>query len=214
MQRHTYLHLPHKFFTPSPPLLSKFGYVPSDGDILLSRVRTTGIVEESYTIDEANFVIIDVGGQRNERKKWIHCFEDVNAIIFVAALSEYDQKLFEDSSQNRMVEALMLFGEMCNSRWFERTDMILFLNKVDLFRNKVGVVDISSVEDFADYKGGASEEAGVNYFLDAFVQKNEANKDIYSHVTCATDSDNVKVVFEACRDIILKKNLEDSGFMS
>ena len=168
-------------------------------------------MEESYIIDEAKFVIIDVGGQRNERKKWIHCFEDVNAIIFVAALSEYDQKLFEDSSQNRMIEALMLFSEMCNSRWFEQTDMILFLNKVDLFGEKVGVVDISSVEDFKEYTGGADVDKGVEYFLDLFVSKNEANKDIYSHVTCATNTDNVKFVFNAVVAMILEQNLKSSG---
>jgi hypothetical protein len=76
--------------------IAQFDYTPSDQDILLSRVRTTGIVEERYEIEGVVFEIIDVGGQRNERKKWIHCFEDVNAIIYVAALSEYDQHLFED----------------------------------------------------------------------------------------------------------------------
>ena len=86
--------------------------------------------------------------QRNERKKWIHCFEDVNAIIYVAALSEYDQTLFEDKRQNRMIEALTLFGEMCNSPWFETTDMILFLNKCDLFEEKIMRVPINSVPEF------------------------------------------------------------------
>ena len=52
------------------------------------------------------FEMYDVGGQRNERKKWIHCFEGVTAVIFVAAISEYDQKLFEDASTNRMVGLL------------------------------------------------------------------------------------------------------------
>jgi len=64
--------------------ITKPDYVPTDSDILLSRVRTTGIVEEQYRIEGVTFEIIDVGGQRNERKKWIHCFEDVNAIIYVA----------------------------------------------------------------------------------------------------------------------------------
>jgi hypothetical protein len=49
------------------------------------------LYQEAYVIHNVNFVIIDVGGQRNERKKWIHCFDSVNAVIFVAALSEYDQ---------------------------------------------------------------------------------------------------------------------------
>jgi GTPase SAR1 family protein len=194
--------------------ISAFGYVPPDEDILISRVRTTGIVEESYDIDGVNFVIIDVGGQRNERKKWIHCFEDVNAIIYVAALSEYDQQLFEDSSCNRMVESLTLFGEMCNSRWFERTDMILFLNKCDLFAEKIKKVSIASIKEFSDFDGQAFDyDSGVQYFLDDFMKRNTVDKTIFFHVTCATDSTNVRVVFDACRDIILKKNLEDSGFM-
>ena len=60
--------------------------------------------------------MFDVGGQRNERKKWIHCFDGVQAIIFVAAISEYDQALFEDRETNRMTEALNLFAEIANSR--------------------------------------------------------------------------------------------------
>lgn len=78
-------------------------YLPSDNDILMVRVRTSGIVTERYIIDDTVFEMYDVGGQRNERKKWIHCFEGVTAVIFIAALSEYDQQLFEDVSQNRMV---------------------------------------------------------------------------------------------------------------
>lgn len=54
-----------------------------------------------YEIDGSTFEMYDVGGQRNERKKWIHCFDNVTAVIFVAALSEYDQCLFEDASTNR-----------------------------------------------------------------------------------------------------------------
>ena len=94
-----------------------------------ARVRTSGIVEEKYMIDGVNFRMYDVGGQRNERKKWIHCFDEVTAVIFVAAMNEYDQVLYEDATQNRMNEAVILFDEICNSQFFTRTSMILFLNK-------------------------------------------------------------------------------------
>ena len=87
-------------------LLASPGYLPTDEDILASRVRTCGIVEETYVIENVEFIIIDVGGQRNERKKWIHCFDNVNALIFVAALSEFDQMMFEDETQNRMIDTL------------------------------------------------------------------------------------------------------------
>ena len=85
-------------------------YLPDKDDILYSRVRTSGIVTERYIIDGTTFEMYDVGGQRNERKKWIHCFEGVTAVIFVAAISEYDQKLFEDASTNRMVLNYDLFA--------------------------------------------------------------------------------------------------------
>lgn len=52
-------------------------------------------------IELMNCSMFDVGGQRSERKKWIHCFENVTSIIFCVALSEYDQVLLEESSQVR-----------------------------------------------------------------------------------------------------------------
>lgn len=195
--------------------ISAEGYVPSDEDILASRVRTCGIVEETYIIENVEFVIIDVGGQRNERKKWIHCFDNVNAVIFVAALSEYDQMMFEDETQNRMVDTLCLFDSICNSRWFQKTAMILFLNKRDLFAKKIVKKDISTVSEWSDYAGHPHDyDDGIKYFLQKFLQKNQQkSKNIYTHVTCATDTENVKVVIDASKDIILRFNLEASGFM-
>ena len=52
--------------------------------------------------------MFDVGGQRSERKKWIHCFENVTSIIFCVALSEYDQVLLEESSQVRLPKVFPL----------------------------------------------------------------------------------------------------------
>jgi len=106
--------------------------MPSDQDVLRSRVKTTGITETTFQIGELKYRMFDVGGQRSERKKWIHCFENVTAIVFLVAISEYDQMLYEDESINRMQEALVLFDSICNSRWFVRTSIILFLNKVSL----------------------------------------------------------------------------------
>jgi len=95
-------------------------YIPSEQDVLRSRVRTTGIVESNFVIDGNHFKMMDVGGQRNERKKWLHCFSGVTAILFVVALHEYDQVLFEDEETNRMVEALNLFDEICNYKVFKK----------------------------------------------------------------------------------------------
>lgn len=74
------------------------GYLPTDQDILRSRVKTTGITETTFTVGELIYKLFDVGGQRSERKKWIHCFENVTALVFLVSLSEYDQMLYEDES--------------------------------------------------------------------------------------------------------------------
>ena len=107
-----------KYYFENIDRIKQPNYLANQQDILLSRVRTSGIVTERYEIDGSQFEMYDVGGQRNERKKWIHCFDDVTAVIFVAALSEYDQRLFEDANTNRMTEAIDLFDEIANNRYF------------------------------------------------------------------------------------------------
>lgn len=196
--------------------IMKDSYIATQQDMLLARVRTSGIVTEKYVIDGKNFEMYDVGGQRNERKKWIHCFDDVTAVIFVAALSEYDQVLFEDSSTNRMTEAVQLFDEICNNRYFTGSNMILFLNKRDLFEEKIEHVHIGDQEAFKDFQTPLGDpdyyDAGVKYFLEKFLVKNtNPERQIYNHVTCATDSKNVEIVFNSCKDIILRGNLAEAG---
>lgn len=188
-------------------------YIPTYQDILHVRARTTGIVETTFVIQNNKFKMFDVGGQRNERKKWIHCFEKVNALIFVAAINEYDQKLYEDGVTNRIYEALELFGEICNSRWFRETSMILFLNKRDLFREKIAKVDLKGT--FDDYDGGADYDRAVAFLTDKFLKKNDFSdrKQVYVHVTCATDSQNIQFTFNAVKDIILKDRLKECGLL-
>ncbi|KHJ84352.1 g-protein alpha subunit [Oesophagostomum dentatum] len=97
-----------KYFLDDLERLGEATYQPTEQDILRTRVKTTGIVEVHFTFKNLNFKLFDVGGQRSERKKWIHCFEDVTAIIFCVAMSEYDQVLHEDETT---VSRLSIFFE-------------------------------------------------------------------------------------------------------
>eukprot|EP01103_Thecamoeba_quadrilineata_P008664 TRINITY_DN183_c0_g2_i1.p1 TRINITY_DN183_c0_g2~~TRINITY_DN183_c0_g2_i1.p1 ORF type:complete len:276 (+),score=58.04 TRINITY_DN183_c0_g2_i1:58-828(+) len=92
--------------------ISENGFVPTEQDVLRCRTRTTGVTEICFPVQDVKFRMVDVGGQRSERKKWIMCFQDVTAVLFCVAMSEYDLKLFEDDSVIRMHESLMLFEEI------------------------------------------------------------------------------------------------------
>ena len=86
----------------------------------------------------------DVGGQRSKWRKQIDCFDNVDAVIFVAALSEYDQTVAEAKTTNRMVESLELFCFVCNNQAFRNASIVLFLNKKDVFAEKILYSDIQA----------------------------------------------------------------------
>jgi len=184
-------------------------YSPTPEDILRARLRTSGIVERMFKINNVDFKFLDVGGQRNERRKWIHCFEAVTAVIFLTAISEYDQVLYEDEKVNRLHESLQVFESICNNKYFTDTAMILFLNKVDLFQEKIKRVSLKTC--FEDYDGDNSFDDAAKFIEEKFLEQNNQPKLIFTHLTCATDTKNVQKVFDACRLVILKENLEKLG---
>ncbi|KAF2304264.1 hypothetical protein GH714_029005 [Hevea brasiliensis] len=113
------------YFMENLQRLSDPNYIPTKEDVLYARVRTTGVVEIQFSPVGENkrsgevYRLFDVGGQRNERRKWIHLFEGVTAVIFCAAISEYDQTLFEDENKNRMMETKELFEWVLKQPCFE-----------------------------------------------------------------------------------------------
>uniref|UniRef100_A0A0K0F2N3 Guanine nucleotide-binding protein G(i) subunit alpha-1 (inferred by orthology to a human protein) n=1 Tax=Strongyloides venezuelensis TaxID=75913 RepID=A0A0K0F2N3_STRVS len=191
--------------------ISRPGYVPSIDDILRTRVKTTGIVETSFDYKNLHFQMIDVGGQRSERKKWIHCFENVTAIIFFVALSEYDMMLAEEDV-NRMAESMRLFDSISNNRWFYDTSIILFLNKKDIFEEKIKRSPLTKC--FPEYKGSNTYEEAAAYIqlqFENITKRKDSHKETYTHFTCATDTNNVRFVFDAVTDIVMNDNLRQCG---
>ncbi|KAJ3131193.1 hypothetical protein HK100_006667 [Physocladia obscura] len=126
-------------------------YIPTNQDILASRVMTSGVSETQVIIRGTVFRVFDVGGQRNERRKWIHVFDNVNAIFFLVDLSAFNQVTVEDSKINRIVESLTVFSFICNHLGFKKTAIIIFMNKMDLLKEKL---EESMVADyFPEFRG-------------------------------------------------------------
>ncbi|KZV77441.1 heterotrimeric G protein alpha subunit 4 [Peniophora sp. CONT] len=188
-------------------------YIPTEQDIVHCRARTIGITETLFQLRDHEMLMVDVGGQKSERRKWIHCFQDVTSILFLVSLSGYDQCLVEDKDANQMQDAMTIWDSICHSQWFKQTSIILFLNKNDLFENKVKHSDIKNF--FPDYDGEAGDAAaGRDYFKKRFArlaQKAGRSKEreIYIHTTTATDTALLRVVMAAVEGaIVLRRNLE------
>jgi len=199
-----------RYFLKNIDRISQSDYIPTDQDILRCRLRTTGITQTVFKINDLEYRVVDVGGQRTERKKWIHCFDDVNAIIFLVAISGYDQTLWEDNKTNQMYEALLLFDSISNSKWFCNTPIILFLNKIDLFRKKIKYSPVSHY--FPDFTGNNEnfEETSL-YFKNRFESLRRNKKQhIYSHFTFATDTTSMRKIMNTITSGIITSNLKRS----
>ena len=187
-------------------------YTPNKQDVLCSRVQTTGIVETTFKSDNITYHLCDVGGQRSERRKWLHCFDDAKAVLFVASLSEYNMTLIEDGTTNRMKESLNLFQAICYNKFFDKASTILFLNKVDLFTEKINNSTQHLRLFFPKYTGPDHDvPAAQAFILKQFLDRNSQrqNKLIYSHYTTATDTNNIRIVFKVVLETIVCQLLEE-----
>lgn len=201
------------YFLDNIERISSPDYTPTIQDVLRARIKTTGISETRFRMGSSSPIcMIDVGGQISERKKWIHCFDSVSAIVFCVALSEYDQVLLEDPNQSRMLDSFLLFQSVINSHWFRSTVIILFLNKIDLFKKKIKTSPLSQY--FEDYQGPPDDYQEAATFLQKkFLALNHAHLPIYTHWTCATDTRQIETVFAAVRETILRKALKETGIL-
>uniref|UniRef100_S4RQ31 Guanine nucleotide-binding protein subunit alpha n=1 Tax=Petromyzon marinus TaxID=7757 RepID=S4RQ31_PETMA len=199
-----------KYYLNDLARISAVNYLPTQQDILRVRIPTTGIIEYPFDLENIIFRMVDVGGQRSERRKWIHCFENVTSIMFLVALSEYDQVLVESDSENRMEESKALFRTIITYPWFQNSSVILFLNKKDLLEEKI--IHSHLVDYFPDFdvRNQFDPQAAREFILRMFVELNpDTEKVIYSHFTCATDTENIRFVFAAVKDAILQLNLKE-----
>jgi GTPase SAR1 family protein len=189
-------------------------WIPSHEDLLRCRVRTTGIIEEKYIANNRNILMLDVGGQRSERKKWMHCFSAVTGILFVAALSEYDQNLFEDDKTNRIAESLRLFENIVNNAYFDKTTIILFLNKKDLFLEKIER-KIPLTIAFPEYTGDNSYDDAYAFIKRKFLDQRlptTKQSEIVVHATQATDCNIMTKIMGAVIEAVIERRLAELNY--
>lgn len=158
---------------------------------------------------------IDIQCQTSQRRKWIHCFDSfdsITAIIFVASLSCYDEVTYNgDREVNMMTHQLELFDEVVNDRFLSDAVVLLFLNKKDLFADKIKQVPLSICDSFGAYHGEpGSFDQTTRYIRDAFISL-EPRRRIYVHYTCATDRDDINRRINEVEHIVNETRLMSAG---
>jgi guanine nucleotide-binding protein subunit alpha len=198
---------------------SEEDYEPTSEDVIRAKLRTTGVTEVSFEIGNQEYNLIDIGGQRSERRKWLHCFETVHIIIYMIAINEYDMVLEEDGNTNRFEEALKLFQLLTSTQWLRHIPCVLIMNKTDLFKEEI--VNRPLEENFPEYQDFLKEKNGLvnsedQYKLGLEFMRQKCSKyfegrNLYVIETCAIDKEDCDKVFRIIRREMIEKAMCLSG---
>ncbi|TCD68291.1 hypothetical protein EIP91_011150 [Steccherinum ochraceum] len=199
-------------------------YFPTDEDVLKARLKTTGVVEHTFTMGKnsefrgVDWKIYDVGGARHQRNAWAPYFDDVNAIIFLAPISAFDQVLAEDPRINRLEDSLHLWNNVVSNALLANVNIILFLNKCDLLKAKLES-GVRLVHHMPGYRDRPNDYDSVStYFRHKFGAVHQSNspnrsRELFIHLTSVTDTRRTRVIIYNVRDMILSGNLRSSALM-
>ena len=186
------------------------GFVPTEEDIVMARKRTTGVVVTELDYGGVHWSCVDVGGQRSERRKWLNCFDNVKAIIYVVNLAGYCKVLFEDKAVNRMHESLNLFEATMSNPLFASTPVFVFLNKKDLFEQLIRDRNIDCC--FPEYGGGNDLHSCIEFISEEYQRRlpPSAPKPTFLLLAARMKKD-VQYCFEEVKDILLDQHKKTIG---
>ncbi|KAG8215659.1 G-protein alpha subunit [Butyriboletus roseoflavus] len=208
------VHMEHSagFFLNDIIRIGKPGWTPGIDDIVRARLKTVGVEEHRFAVEESSeWYIYDVGGSRGSRHRWVPYFDDVQAIIFLAPLV-FNQVLDEDKRINRLEDSVGLWKKVCASPLLAHANIILFLNKMDILEStlKSGV----RVQTYVPSYGSNSNEPEhvVKYFREKFRayhgRLSPKQRAFFCHETSAIDTKATQSVLSGVREGILRGHLE------
>jgi len=195
------------------------GFQPTDADMLRARQRTTGTQQTMFEIGKYAWTIVDVGGQKPERAKWEAVLDEgLNAVIFFVALDEYNMASVEEQGRTKMQIAIETFEEMASNPKTKDLTVLLFLNKIDLFRKKINTQrDFEAFQKvFPSFPDVQKPEVAANFLVNLFSTKfckasGRPRDDFRVHITCALDTDAMDQVFKAVKESLFVTRMNLSG---
>ncbi|KAF8995481.1 guanine nucleotide binding protein, alpha subunit [Cyathus striatus] len=204
------------FFLDSLERVTSLRYVPSDDDILRARLKTLGVSEHRFRLKAGNMVghdwrVFDVGGARSLRAAWAPYFDDMDAIIFLAPISCFDQVLVEDSSVNRLEDSILLWKSVVSNPLLRNTQTVLFLNKIDIFKAK-----LEAGIKFGDYViSYGSRPNDYEHAANSALHKqcSPLPRVFYCHFTTVTDVKSTHHILGNVKDMVIRQNLANSSLV-
>ena len=188
-------------------------YIPNDQYILNIRIRTTGISNLKFKVNDIKTELFDVGGQVSERKRWELTFSNVNILLFVCSLSDYDQLMFEDLNKNRSLDSIEVFERILQVQHFQNIPIFLLLNKFDIFEKKIKNDPQKFLNYYSDFNGNINDINEIIEFIKnkyLFKIKNSILSNIKVYITCAVNDEDIKKFINSLAETIIlnkkKKN--------
>ncbi|XP_063722973.1 guanine nucleotide-binding protein G(i) subunit alpha-1-like [Symsagittifera roscoffensis] len=206
-------------------------YNPTDEDVLKARKQTSGIVDVKIDAklarDKVIFQITDVGGQRYERKYWSRVMSGVEttSILYIFSLSDYNLDVLEmlpERKRNRMIENTQVFNSVINKDEFRNKNVIVFLNKTDIFIEKLKHVPLTVC--YSDYPENNRDPSAAMDFIEGQIRSQDRSatavnedgspvREIVFHRTHATDPEAFQVIVETVLANIQAENLKSAGLL-
>jgi guanine nucleotide-binding protein G(i) subunit alpha len=191
-----------KYYFENIDRIAEDDYRPTPFDILSTRTKTTGVTEKVINVsDNLDFKLVDVGGQRSERKKWVTVFNDVSLVIFLVACSDFNKLCYEDEQTNRMIENYNLFKEVANNMFFKETPFVILFNKMDIFKEKLKQGQRINTA-FPEYDGSNNPDECIEFIKEKYKEARDTFAPVYCFETMATDTEELAKVFNDIKKII------------
>lgn len=212
------------FFLDDLERVTALKYMPNDDDVLKARLKTVGVSEYRFQMEAAagrqsgtEWRIVDVGGSRSQRATWVPYFDEVDAIIFMAPISGFDQVLAEDRSVNRLEDSVLLWKSVCSNKLLQNVDVVLFLNKCDILEKKLnaGVRLAKYVRSYGDRPNDMDNAS--KYFRTKFSaihrEYSPLPRKFYGWCTSVTDTTSTAGILASVRDMVIRQNLKQSKLL-
>ncbi|KIJ39014.1 hypothetical protein M422DRAFT_32883 [Sphaerobolus stellatus SS14] len=210
------------FFLNDLDRIANVNYVPSDDDVLRARLKTVGVTEYRFTRETPNTMgadwrIYDVGGSRTQRAAWAPYFQDVDAIIFLAPISCFDQALVEDPNVNRLEDTVLLWKQVCRNPLLAKCHIVLFMNKTDLMDKKLrsGVRLNRYIPSYANRENDFATASAYlqRKFQVIFHEHSPQRRTFYCHLTALTDMQASGKLLASVADMVFQAYLRDNDLI-